>query len=221
MKSGNAHYNSVTDLPEEIALFPLEGVVLLPGGYLPLTVFEPRYLEMVEDVMSHNKLIGIIQPLEENTIDEQKPQLFATGCIGRITTYSENGDGRLLIGLQGVCRFQLLKERDTQKSYRIAKILPEIYDLFDRENGDDINREELLSTFEEFLHANQLDADWDSITEAPTQTLVNALSIIAPFGAAEKQALLEAPDVKTRAQTLIALTERSLMVQNGDDIALN
>lgn len=218
MKAGNAHYTGSQDLPDQVALFPLEGVLLLPGGYLPLNVFEPRYLEMIEDAMGGNRLIGIIQPLSG---DEPKPELYKIGCLGRISSYSETGDGRIMIGLQGICRFSLTGELATQTPYRIATIKPDPSDLVEPEDFDLVDREDLLNTFEEFLDANEMEADWDSIMQAPTQTLVNALSIVAPFGPAEKQALLEAPDIATRAETLIALTERSLMMQTGDDTVLN
>lgn len=220
MKAGNAHYINVKDLPHEIGLFPLDGVLLLPNGYLPLNVFEPRYLELVEDAMRGNRLIGIIQPVPDSK-DADKPDLYKKGCIGRITSYAETGDGRLMIGLQGVCRFKLESEVLTDKPYRIAKISVAADDLKERDLSDKINREELLNTFEKFLEAHEMEADWDSILQAPTESLVNALSIIAPFGTAEKQALLEAPDIVERAATLIALTERSLMEHDGEGKPLN
>lgn len=220
MKAGNAHYIDINDLPHEIGLFPLDGVLLLPNGYLPLNVFEPRYLELVEDAMRSNRLIGIIQPVPESE-NADKPDLYKKGCIGRITSYAETGDGRLMIGLQGVCRFRLEKEIASDKPYRIAKISIVGDDLKEQDSSDKINREELLNTFEKFLEAHEMEADWDSILQAPTESLVNALSIIAPFGTAEKQALLEAPDIGARAATLIALTERSLMEHDGDRQPLN
>ena len=221
MKAGNAHYIQVKDLPDEIGLFPLEGVLLLPNGYLPLNVFEPRYLELVEDAIKGNRLIGIIQPEPESN-NAEKPELYKTGCIGRITSFAETGDGRLMIGLQGVCRFKLQKEITSDKPYRIAKISVDESDLVEQPDaGDKINREELLDTFEKFLDAHEMEADWDSIMQAPTESLVNALAIMAPFGTAEKQALLEAPDIVARAATLVALTERSLMEHSGDDKPLN
>lgn len=216
MKAGNAHYNHLGDLPKYVALFPLEGVLLLPGGYLPLNVFEPRYLEMIEDTMQGNRILGIIQPLP-TIMNDKKPQLYKTGCLGRITSYSETGDGRIMIGLQGICRFTFLTENLTDKPYRIAKVQPEEDDLVERNDESKVDREGLLDTFENFLEAHEMEADWDSIMQAPTETLVNALSIIAPFGTAEKQALLEAPDIGTRAQTLIALTERSLMTRDDSE----
>lgn len=220
MKAGNAHYIDIKDLPHEIGLFPLDGVLLLPSGYLPLNVFEPRYLELVEDAMRGNRLIGIIQPVPDSG-NIEKPDLYKKGCIGRITSYAETSDGRLMIGLQGVCRFKLEKEILNDKPYRIAKISIVADDLKEQDSSNQINREELLNTFEKFLEAHEMEADWDSILQAPTESLVNALSIIAPFGTAEKQALLEAPDIRARAATLIALTERSLMEHSGDGKPLN
>lgn len=220
MKAGNARYIDVKDLPHEIGLFPLDGVLLLPSGYLPLNVFEPRYLELVEDAMRGNRLIGIIQPVPDSG-NIEKPDLYKKGCIGRITSYAETSDGRLMIGLQGVCRFKLEKEILNDKPYRIAKISIVADDLKEQDSSNQINREELLNTFKKFLEAHEMEADWDSILQAPTESLVNALSIIAPFGTAEKQVLLEAPDIRARAATLIALTERSLMEHNGDGKPLN
>lgn len=216
MKAGNAHYTKLTDLPGEVALFPLEGVLLLPNGYLPLNVFEERYLEMVEDTMKGNRIIGIIQPHPEAQTDK-KPELFKIGCLGRITNYSETGDGRLTIGLQGICRFTFVEECATDKPYRIAKIHPFEKDLVAQKDDGRVDRESLLNTFESFLEAHEMEADWGSIMQAPTTTLVNALSIVAPFGIAEKQALLEAEDTFTRAQTLIALTERALMFADNEE----
>lgn len=220
MKAGNAHYIHDRDLPAEIGLFPLDGVLLLPNGYLPLNVFEPRYLELVEDVMRGNRLIGIIQPVFE--IQNSKlPELYKTGCIGRITSYNETGDGHLMIGLQGVCRFNLDREITSDKPYRIARIKSDVDDLSEKDDSEKVNREELLNTFEHFLEVHEMEADWDSIMQAPTESLVNALSIIAPFGTAEKQALLEAPDIIARAETLIALTERCLMEHDSSERPLN
>lgn len=219
-KAGNAHYIHASDLPNEIGLFPLDGVLLLPSGYLPLNVFEPRYLELIEHAMKGHRLIGIIQPVFEFP-DIDFPELYKTGCIGRITSYNETGDGRLMIGLQGICRFKVDSEVKTSEPYRIARIKIDVDDLNETDDSEKVNRQELLDTFEHFLEVHELEADWDSIIQAPTESLVNALSIIAPFGTAEKQALLEAPDIVARAETLIALTERSLMEHESNDKPLN
>jgi len=214
MKAGNAKYISATDLPERIAIFPLQSVLILPGGYLSLNVFEPRYLQLVEDAIAGNRLIGIIQILPEQK-SKTLPDLYVMGCIARIVSFSETGDGRLAISLQGVCRFKRIGEITTTKPYRVLKIAPQLNDLLESEDKDNSYRETLLTAFSDYLEAHELEADWESIVQASSETLVNALSISAPFGTAEKQALLEAPDLKSRAEILIALAERSILAQDG------
>ncbi|GAA5100917.1 LON peptidase substrate-binding domain-containing protein [Bartonella acomydis] len=214
MKAGNIHYNCENDLPKQIALFPLEGALLLPGGFLSLNIFEPEALEMVENVMVSNRLLGIIQPLS-SAPDCCSTQLYKTGCIGRITNYSETGNGQLFIILQGICRFTLEQELANTKSYRTALVRSNINDLQEPDIAEDINRENLLNIVEQYLTINEMEYNWNSIIQAPTPLLVNAFSALIPFTPAEKQALLEAPDIGSRAQTLLALTERSLMKQTG------
>ncbi len=220
MKAGNISYNCENDLPKQIALFPLEGALLLPGGFLSLNIFEPESLEMVENVMVSDRLLGIIQPLSSGA-DRFSKQLYKTGCIGRITNYSETGNGQLFIILQGVCRFTLKQELTNTKSYRTALIQSNIKDLQELDIEESINRESLLDVVEKYLTIHEMEYNWSSIIEAPTPILVNAFSALIPFTPAEKQALLEAPDIKSRAQTLLALTERSLMKQTGTDYRLN
>ncbi|MCZ2204462.1 LON peptidase substrate-binding domain-containing protein [Bartonella sp. A05] len=220
MKAGNIHYNCENDLPKQIALFPLEGALLLPGGFLSLNIFEPTALEMVEDIMMSNRLLGIIQPLSSDT-DCLSTQLYKTGCIGRITNYNETGNGRLLIVLQGICRFTLEQELVSQKSYRVATIQSNTKDLEEPCISENINRENLLNIIENYLTIHEIEYNWDSIIQTPTPILVNTLSALIPFTPAEKQALLEAPDIASRAQTLLALTERSLMKQTGEHLRLN
>lgn len=220
MKAGNVHYNCENDLPKQIALFPLEGALLLPGGFLSLNIFEPEALEMVENVMLSNRLIGIIQPLSSDT-GHFSTQLYKIGCIGRITNYNETGNGQLLIILQGVCRFTLEQELVNTKPYRTALIRSNIEDLQEPDIAENINRDNLLNIVEQYLTINEMEYNWSSIIQAPTPLLVNAFSALIPFTPAEKQALLEAPDIGSRAQTLLALTERSLMKQTGADYHLN
>ncbi|AQX20141.1 LON peptidase substrate-binding domain-containing protein [Bartonella sp. WD16.2] len=220
MKAGNIYYNCENDLPKQIALFPLEGALLLPGGFLSLNIFEPNTLEMVEDVMASNRLLGMIQPLSSD-IDSLSKQLYKIGCIGRITNYNETGNGRLFIILQGICRFTLEQELVNTKSYRVAVIRSNTKDLQESDVSEDINRENLLSTVEHYLTIHEMEHHWNSIMQTPTSVLVNTLSILIPFAPAEKQALLEAPDIASRAQTLLALTERSLMKEKGTYHRLN
>ncbi|WP_156851424.1 LON peptidase substrate-binding domain-containing protein [Bartonella refiksaydamii] len=220
MKAGNIHYNCENDLPKQIALFPVEGALLLPGGFLSLNIFEPEALEMVENVMVSNRLLGIIQPLSSNT-DRFSSPLYKIGCIGRITNYNETGNGHLFIILQGVCRFTVEQELVNTKPYRTALIRSNIKDLQEPDMVESINRENLLNIVEKYLIIHEIEYNWSSIIQAPTPLLVNAFSALIPFTPAEKQALLEAPDIGNRAQTLLALTERSLMKQTGALYHLN
>ncbi|HEV7437349.1 MAG TPA: LON peptidase substrate-binding domain-containing protein [Pseudorhizobium sp.] len=207
---GNARYVKREDLPETVRVFPLTGALLLPGGQLPLNIFEPRYLAMFDAALSGDRLIGIIQPtLTEpaNSVDITRPALSSIGCIGRITSFAETGDGRYITSLSGVCRFRLLEELGTGHPYRTFKAAPLLADLSAEDDEGKVDRPELLRVFRAYLEANKLEADWESVERAGNRTLVNSLSMMSPFGPAEKQALLEAPDLKTRAETLIAITE--------------
>lgn len=209
MQVGNARYLTESDLPDTLAVFPLSGVLLLSGGHLPLNVFEPRYLALVDDALKSNRLIGIIQPdlseSEESPVGN--PDLCKVGTIGRITTFGETGDGRYVIDLAGVCRFRFIEELPGTLPYRRARIAPFISDLHEPEDDPAVNRAELLRAFRAYLDANKLDVDWEAIGKTSNRTLVNSLSMMAPFGAREKQALLETLDLKTRAETLVAMTE--------------
>ncbi len=220
MQVGNARYRTGADIPDVVSVFPLTGALLLPGGQLPLNIFEPRYLAMVDHALAGKRIIGMIQPRvgdeAGDAFDETaRPELSTVGCLGRITTFAETGDGRLLITLQGVCRFRVLDEINCRQPYRQCRIAPFLADLEEARDAAEIDRESLLRSFRHYLDANDLEADWDSIARAGNETLVNALSIMSPFGPAEKQALLEAPDLKTRAATLIAITEMALA--RGED----
>jgi hypothetical protein len=208
LQAGNAHYRTGKDVPTTIPVFPLVGALLLPGGRLPLNIFEPRYLQMVDEAVGGTRLIGMVQPALDGAMREDgEPELCQVGCIGRITSFAETGDGRYMISLQGVCRFRLAQELVVKSPYRQCRIMPFVTDLSDDPTGAEINRTALLKAFRAYLEANELEADWDSVSRAENAMLVNALSMMAPYGAAEKQALLEAADLKSRADTLIAITE--------------
>jgi len=217
MRAGNAHYIKEGDIPETVAVFPLSAALLLPGGRMPLNIFEPRYLEMIDQQLGRSRLIGMIQPRLDGALrTDGEPELCEVGCIGRITSFAETGDGRYLVSLQGVCRFRVGEELAVKTPFRQCRILPFLNDLNVDAGANDVDRTALLKAFRAYLKANDLDADWDSVSRAENATLVNALSMMAPYGAAEKQALLEAPDLKTRAETLIAITEMAL-ARGGDD----
>lgn len=221
MQVGNARYLTENDLPEVLPVFPIAGVLLLPGGQLPLNIFEPRYLAMIDAAIAGNRLIGMIQPaLGEGLTGDilpERPPLCQVGCIGRITSLTETGDGRYITSLGGICRFRLLEEVGGTKPYRNFRVAPFVTDLkAGPEEEAGVNRTGLLAAFRAYLDANKLEADWESVERASNVTLVNSLSMMSPFGPAEKQALLEAPDLKTRAETLIAITEIVLARTFGD-----
>jgi Lon protease-like protein len=209
----NAQYRGPIDLPEVIPVFPLPGALLLPRGQMPLNIFEPRYLAMVDDALRDgHRLIGMIQPDIAHTGDADRPVLFKIGCAGRITQLTESGDGRYLIELTGVARFRIEEELKVSTLYRQCRVTyaPFADDFVARKGESAVDREALLTALRGFLEANDLNADWDGIEKAPNEALVNALSMMSPYGAAEKQALLEAPDLKTRAEILVAITEIEL-----------
>jgi Lon protease-like protein len=199
-------------------VFPLSAALLLPGGRLPLNIFEPRYLEMIDHALTGNRLVGMIQPRLDGALKaDGEPELCDVGCLGRITSFAETGDGRYLISLQGVCRFRVASEVTVKTPFRQCRITPFLADLDAETGAEDVDRAGLLKAFRAYLKANDLDADWESVSRAENAMLVNALSMMAPYGPAEKQALLEAPDLKTRAETLIAMTEIALARDGGDE----
>jgi len=217
MRAGNQSYNSSSDIAETIPVFPLTGALLLPGGQLPLNIFEPRYIEMINDALRGEKLIGMIQPqLSENQPPEEPPSLSKIGCIGRISAFQETGDGRYHITLSGICRFEVIEEISVNTSYRQCKIEVIESDLAELSEGDDINREDIMIAFKNYLNANDMDADWDTVEKADTETLITALCMMSPYDPAEKQALLEAHTLKDRADTLIAISEIHLARKSGD-----
>lgn len=217
-QAGNRNYTSQNEIPSVVAVFPLEGALLLPGGQMPLNIFEPRYIQMIDDAMAGSRVIGMIQPHLSGGSDERgTPRLCSVGCLGRITSLTETGDGRYVITLHGIARFRVEEEIRTDDPYRICRVKCFIADLSLEKEAEEVDREALLAAFRQYLQANQLEADWDSVVKASNETLVNALCMMSPYGAAEKQALLEAPDLKTRAETLVAITEISLARDGAED----
>ena len=216
----NAVYRGPADLPAAIPVFPLPGALLLPRGQMPLNIFEPRYLEMIDDSLrSGHRLIGMIQPDTAHPGPDDRPNLYKIGCAGRITQFAETGDGRHLIQLTGVCRFRVDHELSVMTAYRQCRAAYEPFadDFIARKGEDDVDRKSLLVALKDFLQANNLKADWEGIEKAPNEALVNALAMMSPYGPAEKQALLEAPDLKTRAEILIAVTEIELAKGRTED----
>ena len=209
-------YRNPGDLPAVIPVFPLTGVLLLPKTRLPLNIFEPRYLAMVDAAISSYRMIGMIQPKVPGEEEDaaKRPALAGVGCAGRIVEYSETDDGRYLITLLGIARFRVAGERNSEAAFRQVAA---DYSEFARDlklepetvAESAVSRDKLVKALKPYLTEHAMQTDWKSIEEAPVETLVNALSMICPFDAREKQALLEASNVKDRADALIALLEMS------------
>jgi Lon protease-like protein len=220
--AGNRRYETAEELPPSVPVFPLSGALLLPSGQLPLNIFEPRYLAMVDAAMSDDRLIGMIQPALDAPASSPHPPLCQVGCLGRITQFSETGDGRYAILLSGVSRFRVTEELPVMTPYRQVNIsLAGFSDLTEPLDGEsEVDRTALLKTFRDYLKANDLDADWDSVNRASNAGLVTALSMMSPWGPPEKQALHESPDHAARARTLIAITEMALAATNASSSQL-
>jgi Lon protease-like protein len=209
----NANYRGPADLAEVIPIFPLTGALLLPRGQMPLNIFEPRYLAMIDDALrGGHRLIGMIQPDVTHSGSPDHPALFHIGCVGRITQFGETGDGRYILELTGISRFRVTEELSVTTTYRQCRVdyFPFVDDFTARKGEDLVNRGEVLRVLQAFLKANNLKVDWDGIERAPNEALVNALAMMSPYGAPEKQALLEAPNLKERAEILVAVTEMEL-----------
>jgi uncharacterized protein len=209
-------YKRPADLPPRLAIFPLRGAILLPRATLPLNVFEPRYLAMIDDAMSGSRVIGVIQPEGRDDSDESPVSsssgLRKVGCVGRITSYQELDDGRLIITLTGVARFEIVDEAVTAKAYRtVTASYDRFVQDFSEGLGEDlVDRANLLRVLRSYLDTNRLKADWNAVTRASSEFLINVLAVMCPYGPEEKQALLEAADLKTRADVLVALAEMEL-----------
>jgi Lon protease-like protein len=195
----------------------LRGAILLPRATLPLNVFEPRYLEMLDDVMSGDRLIGVIQPASDDVGDyEESPRgsvgLRNVGCVGRVTSYQEVDHARRTITLTGIMRYDVLDEAVTDLPYRVMSVSYDRYasDLNEGLGEEQVDRTNLLRVLRSYLDANKLEADWAAIQRASSEFLINALCVMSPYGPEEKQALLEAADLKRRADVLVALAEMEL-----------
>lgn len=212
-----AAYRKIDDLPLVIPVFPLDGVLLLPGGQLPLNIFEPRYLNMLDDAMSGERIIGMIQTRAGG--DHQRPALAPVGCAGRVTSFAETSDGRYLITLTGVCRFRAGEELPVRTPYRQvrADFAPYEADLREEAAGTrtatEIDR--LMVALRRYLDHRGLAIDWGDAEAAPSDALINSLAMALPFDPMEKQALLEAETIFERKATLTALLE--IDAAGGDD----
>ncbi|WP_339914648.1 LON peptidase substrate-binding domain-containing protein [uncultured Brevundimonas sp.] len=197
-------YIKAADLPQVIPVLPLSGTILLPRGQLPLNIFEPRYLNMIDDAMAADRMIGMIQPLG-GPVD--LPVLSPVGCAGRITNFAETSDGRYLITLTGCARFRVTGELSTQTPYRHVRADFSAFesDLASPREDLDIDRETLLEALRAYLESRGLEVDWDTAAGAPPEALVNSLSMALPFDPPEKQALIEAISLMDRCAVLTAL----------------
>ncbi len=209
----NEIYKGPDDLAGVIPVFPLPGALLLPRGQMPLNIFESRYVAMIDAaLMSGNRLIGMIQPDAAHPGSEDRPNLYKIGCVGRITQIAESGDGRYLLQLTGISRFRIEEELPVHTPFRQCRVTyaPFVDDFVARKGEEQVDRKAVLRALSDFLTANNLKTDWEGIENAPNEALVNALAMMSPYGSPEKQAMLEAPDLKTRAEILVAVTEIEL-----------
>lgn len=203
-------------LPENIPLFPLAGALLLPGAQLPLNIFEPRYLRMVDDALGGARIIGMIQPRYD--AGSGRPPLYTVGCAGRIASFVETDDGRYLITLAGRRRFRIVEELNVDTPYRQATVQ---WNAFACDGANDpsaafVDRDRLIAAMRRYLDAEGLRTDWDVVDDAPTEALVASLAMGCPFAPNEKQALLEADTTAARADCLIALMEMAKADEQSD-----
>lgn len=214
---------SFDDLPATIPIFPLTGVLLLPRGILPLNIFEPRYLNMVQDALAADRMIGMIQPSGKTggkTGSSAEPPVYTCGCAGRITAFEETDDGRFLISLRGVSRFEVAEEVPTTRGYRRARVDWGRFegDLTPPDDKDKtIQRDGLFKCLKAYFKNQGIEASWTALKETPNERLINSLSMICPFEPSEKQALLEASDLCERTKVLTALVEMAVLDTGGGD----
>jgi Lon protease-like protein len=212
-------YRKITDLPAAIPVFPLGGALLFPRASLPLNIFEPRYLSMVDSALAGHRLIGMIQlaGLAHTGVGDEGRPLAVVGCAGRITSFQETDDGRYLIVLSGVSRFRVRAEITGESPYRIARTdwAPFADDLGPSPPLDDTMRGRLFAALKDYLARGEMRADWSTIEETPLDALINSLSAACPFTNPEKQALLEAHSLADRCAALITLLEMERPGQGG------
>lgn len=208
-------------LPDRLSVFPLSGALLLPRCRLPLNIFEPRYLQMIEDALGAHRLIGMVQPVDAS-FEVSTPPLFETGCAGRITSFSETDDGRILIILTGVSRFRVADELDVEAPYRrvVPDWQPFRQDLVEPADGV-IDRDRLYASLRVYFEARDLDTNWEVLQGATDENLVNSLAMSCPFGVAEKQALLEADGLSERGNLMLSLLDMAALDQASDDLRLH
>jgi len=213
---------AIEDLPRSVPLFPLSGALLLPFAHRPLNIFEPRYIDMVDVALRGDRLIGLIQPEDSS---EESPRgrapLRSVGCLGRLTHFEENGDSRYFIILEGVCRFELKSELTVTTPYRQGIVDARRF-ASDFEHGfgaEQVDRTRFVKMMHDYAEFADIDMNWEEIDKTPIADLVNFCCMVSPYGAAEKQALLEAESLENRAETLIAMAEYE-MARGGTGVSL-
>ena len=201
-------YRKAEDLPQIVPLFPLENALLLPRGVLPLNIFEPRYLAMVDFALSTSRLIGIIQPAE-NDAAAPLPKLASIGTLGRITHFEERPDNRYVIALTGIARFRLAEEISAITPFRQARVdtLPFANDFESGRGEEEVDRSAFLKILRDYAEFARFELDWESVEKMPLEDLVNSCTMASPYGARERQALLETQSLRERAEMLTALAE--------------
>ncbi len=203
------------ELPDSLPVFPLEGALLLPGGRLPLRIFEPRYLNMVQDTLAGGRLIGMVQPCELGEEQGSAP-FYQTGCAGRLTAFNETDEAHYLITLCGLIRFTVERELPLVRGYRrVAPDFSRFRGDLDEDDGE-IDRGRLLDALSAYFESNGIEGDWDAIEETPDERLVTSLAMICPFEPPEKQALLEALTLPERAETMTTILQMSAHEADGD-----
>lgn len=220
------------DLPEDLPIFPLTGVLLLPRAQLPLNIFEPRYLNMITDALGEGRMIGMVQPRipgdfvqgdfvqgdfdEETGLPEEEsdqPAVFPVGCAGRITQFEETDDGRFLINLRGIARFRIAEEMPLRDGYRRVQANWSGFtgDLIEADETKPLDKKRLFTSLKPYFEAQDIEANWDAIHDTPSERLINSLSMICPFEPLEKQALLEAIGLQDRLDVLTSLVEMAVL----------
>ncbi len=214
-------YRHAGDLPAVVSVFPLDGALLLPRGQLPLNIFEPRYLNMIDDAMAADRLLAMVQTRAGG--DRERPALAAVGCVGRLTSFAETGDGRYLITLTGLCRFRVGQELSAPSPYRQVRADFTPYEADLQPPDDDgqpaAERTPLLEALRAYLERRDLGVDWSAAEQAPEEGLVNSLCMALPFATAGKQALLEAPDFAARRAALTTLLRIEAASSEDEDDA--
>ncbi len=214
--------SSIKHINEAIALLPLSGALLLPQTQRPLVIFEKRYLSLLTDILSTDRIVGLIQPVDtsKESPASRHAELQKVGCLGYLRAFEEQEDDKYLVVLEGLCRFDMIEEIETKKPYRQANVSYQAYagDFDPNFGAEQVNREEFLRSMRQYAEFAQFNFDWEGIKSLNTSMLINMCCVLSPYGANEKQALLEANSINQRAQTLMALAEMEIGAASGANI---